>query len=128
MSGVDPLFAFHKLNAVGQKKAQDLAISFDVMLRDIEQISPLGGREGAIVRSRLEEACFYAKKAMALQAVNQVEEGTAANELELRAQAAFERYNEQGPNPWKTYDGKDVPRWPALTDQVRAKWRAAVSS
>lgn len=41
------------------------------------------------------------------------------------AEEMFNAYNEQGPNPWKTYDGKDVPRWDSLNDQVRAKWKAA---
>lgn len=40
------------------------------------------------------------------------------------AEALFIAYNEQGPNPWKTWDGKDVPRWPALSAQVVEKWRA----
>jgi hypothetical protein len=40
------------------------------------------------------------------------------------AEQLFNAYNEQGPNPWKTWDGKDVPRWDAINDQVRAKWRA----
>lgn len=46
-------------------------------------------------------------------------------EIEKLARSMFDGYNEQGPNPWKTFDGRDVPRWDALNDQVRAKWRAA---
>lgn len=41
------------------------------------------------------------------------------------AEAMFNAYNAEGPNPWKTWDGKDVPRWPELNDQVRGKWAAA---
>jgi hypothetical protein len=41
------------------------------------------------------------------------------------AEKMFNAYNEQGPNPWKTFDGRDVPRWDAINDQVRAKWNAA---
>jgi hypothetical protein len=41
------------------------------------------------------------------------------------ARAMFDAYNEQGPNPWKTFDGRDVPRWDELNDQVRSKWEAA---
>lgn len=41
------------------------------------------------------------------------------------AEHMFNAYNEQGPNPWKTFDGRDVPRWAELNDQVRAKWVAA---
>lgn len=37
----------------------------------------------------------------------------------------FNAYNQEGPNPWKTWDGKDVPRWNDLNDQVRGKWIAA---
>lgn len=46
------------------------------------------------------------------------------DELEKVAIKFFNAYNEQGPNPWKTFDGRDVPRWEQLNDQVRAKWRA----
>ena len=49
----------------------------------------------------------------------------ASVETEDIARRMFEAYNAQGPNPWKTWDGKDVPRWPELNDQVREKWMAA---
>lgn len=45
--------------------------------------------------------------------------------VEALARMMFDAYNEQGPNPWKTFDGRDVPRWEQLNDQVRAKWIAA---
>lgn len=51
-----------------------------------------------------------------------------AEQHEQRAERMFNAYNEQGPNPWKTFDGRDVPRWPDLTDQVRAKWVAAATA
>lgn len=41
------------------------------------------------------------------------------------AREIFDAYNAQGPNPWKTFDGRDVPRWDGLNEQVRAKWCAA---
>lgn len=44
----------------------------------------------------------------------------------LIAQQLFDAYNEKGPNPWKTHDGKDVPRWDALGAQVQGKWVAVV--
>lgn len=48
------------------------------------------------------------------------------------AEHLFNAHNSQGPNPWKTWDGKVVPVWAELNDQVRAKWlavaRAAQSS
>lgn len=66
------LFDFHKLNENGQNKAKAIAESFDNLLTEIEPLVSGGGvRELAIVRTKLEEACFYAKKAMALNANNQ---------------------------------------------------------
>lgn len=47
--------------------------------------------------------------------------------LEEVARTMFDAYNAQGPNPNKTWDGKDVPPWEALNDQVRGKWKAAAS-
>lgn len=44
---------------------------------------------------------------------------------QMLAQKMFDAYNQEGPNPWKTFDGRDVPRWEALSDQVRGKWIAA---
>jgi hypothetical protein len=41
------------------------------------------------------------------------------------ARKMFEAYNAQGPNPNKTWDGKDVPAWEDLGEQVRGKWMAA---
>lgn len=46
-------------------------------------------------------------------------------DYESMAHAMFDAYNEQGPNPWKTHDGRAVPRWQELNDQVRGKWEAA---
>lgn len=45
--------------------------------------------------------------------------------IEDMAIKLFEAYNDEGPNPWKTFDGRQVPYWPELSDQVRAKWRAS---
>lgn len=49
-----------------------------------------------------------------------------ANEASVAelAQQLFNAYNNRGPNPWKTWDGKPVPLWDALSDQVRMKWTA----
>lgn len=38
-------------------------------------------------------------------------------------QIAFEAYSES--KDWKTYDGKDIPQWGALTDDVRVGWELA---
>lgn len=44
---------------------------------------------------------------------------------EARARLMFAAYNAEGPNPNKTFDGRDVPPWEGLNDQVRGKWIAA---
>lgn len=44
------------------------------------------------------------------------------------AQKMFQAYNDQGPNPWKTFDGRSVPTWDQISDQVRAKWIAAAEA
>lgn len=43
------------------------------------------------------------------------------------AEKMFNAYNEVG-TPWKTFDGRDVPRWPDINDAVRAKWTAAATT
>lgn len=69
---MDSLFTVHKLNENGMKKAQVIAEKFDQLLRDIldARIELNAGREIALVRTHLEQACFYAKKAMAKQHEN----------------------------------------------------------
>lgn len=41
------------------------------------------------------------------------------------AKRMFNAYNEAGPTPWVTFDGRPVPKWEDLNDSVRAKWEAA---
>lgn len=57
-------FDFHILNEVGKHKALQIANYFDCTLESIKQICP-EGRELAITKTNLEQACFFAKKAMA---------------------------------------------------------------
>lgn len=64
----------------------------------------------------------------ALQAQVVKPRALSSEEREAVSRKAFDAYNEQGPNPWKTWDGKDVPRWEQLNDQVRAKWHAAAKT
>jgi hypothetical protein len=66
----DPLFRVHKLNDAGLSKAQQIAESFDALLNSLTAICP-AGREWAIVRTKLEEAAFFAKKSMANVEENQ---------------------------------------------------------
>ena len=77
---MDSIFQVHMLNNLGKAKANDLAEAFDELLGvvtgivnadNIANVGNKGARELAIVRTKLEEACFFAKKAMANQIVNQ---------------------------------------------------------
>ena len=66
----DPLFQVHRLNEEGLKKAAEIAVVFDTCLNSIVSMCP-PGRELAIVKNNLEQACFFAKKAMANDPNNQ---------------------------------------------------------
>ena len=57
-------FAVHMLTDEGKIKARGIAEAFDGLLSALTSLAP-DGREMAIVRTKLEEACFFAKKAMA---------------------------------------------------------------
>ena len=67
---MNSLFGVHKLNAVGLVKAKKIAEAFDALL---EEVLPFchGSRESAIMKTKLEEACFFAKKSMAVDSMNQ---------------------------------------------------------
>jgi hypothetical protein len=67
---IRPEFQFHKLNAEGIASAQDIAYLFTELLNALEPYIG-AGREAAIVRTKLEEASFFAKKGMATQKGNQ---------------------------------------------------------
>lgn len=57
-------FTFHRLNDVGIAKAQQIAQAYDALLSSLLQTCP-EGRELALARTKLEESCFFAKKAVA---------------------------------------------------------------
>jgi hypothetical protein len=57
-------FATHMLNDDGKTKAGFIAKTFDDALYALSTVCP-EGREMALVRTKLEEASFFAKKAMA---------------------------------------------------------------
>jgi hypothetical protein len=61
---IDPLFEVHRLNESGIEKATHLAEIFNTLLNEIRPLVP-EGREWSIVKAKLEEACFYAKKGLA---------------------------------------------------------------
>lgn len=66
-------FGFHKLNPLGQSKAQDIQAVYELLLAKLEYL--IGDakycREFSIAKTKLEEACFYSKKAMAIHKENQ---------------------------------------------------------
>lgn len=69
---MNPEFAVHMLNGEGIAKARKLAEVFDTHLDEVSKLCP-PGREFSIVKTKLEEACFFAKKAIAAHPSNQVE-------------------------------------------------------
>lgn len=67
---MDQLFEVHMLNETGKGKARLIAESFDALLTDLSDLCGVC-REMSIVKTKLEEACFFAKKSMANQPENQ---------------------------------------------------------
>lgn len=57
-------FEVHMLNALGKEQANRIAETFDTCLNALLAYCP-EGRYMSIVRTKLEEASFFAKKAMA---------------------------------------------------------------
>lgn len=70
---MDQLFATHKLNKDGMEKALKIAYIFTNALHELEQLC-MEGREWSICKTKLEEASFFAKKAMAINPANQLQE------------------------------------------------------
>jgi hypothetical protein len=69
---VNPLFQTHQLNAGGVVITKNVREDFDALLTNLEKLGALHGREGAIVKTKLEEACFFAIKAVCLFEGNQM--------------------------------------------------------
>jgi hypothetical protein len=63
---MNELFTGHLLNEKGFARVQDIGRAFDTLLKVVEAAVP-EGRQLSIVRTKLEEACFYAKKGVANQ-------------------------------------------------------------
>jgi len=72
--GIRPEFDVHILNPEGISRARRIAQSFSGLLDELEHLCGTDGREMAIVRTKLQEAAFYAKRAMAVRPENQVSE------------------------------------------------------
>jgi len=67
---MSPLFRVHRLNEVGLRKAEAIAEVFNRCLFDLQSVCA-EGREFSIVKTKLEEAAFFAKKSMANVRENQ---------------------------------------------------------
>lgn len=68
---VRPEFTVHRLNGEGMARAEIIAMAFSDLLGTLEMLCGPVGREMAVVRTKLEEASFFAKKAMASRRENQ---------------------------------------------------------
>ena len=69
---MNELFKFHKLNKKGQERAKDMAERFSLLVGGFEvDFGIKDCREWSVAKTKLEEACFFAKKAMAVQIENQ---------------------------------------------------------
>lgn len=63
-------FRVHTLNDIGISKTRIIASLFDSLLNQLKSCCP-EGRELSLVKTKLEEACFFAKKAIAGDISNQ---------------------------------------------------------
>lgn len=61
---INPLFSTVKLSVEGVTKVGYLREDFSRLLEDIESVLPGNSREISIMRTKLEEASFYAVKAL----------------------------------------------------------------
>ena len=62
---MNPEFEVHVLSKHGLERAVSIAESFDILLKSLMVMCP-HCREFSIAKTKLEEACFFAKKAMAI--------------------------------------------------------------
>lgn len=68
---MDALFKSHKLTPAGQGQVEHVKLSFDMLLDSIKLNIAGSGRYEAMVKTKLEEACMMAVKAVAVQPSNQ---------------------------------------------------------
>jgi len=69
---VRPEFGVHLLNEDGIKRAKEMAHRFSDLVAWLEMSGVcVQSRELSLAKTKLEEACFFAKKAMATNLVNQ---------------------------------------------------------
>lgn len=63
-------FKVHRLNEDGLRKAEALADAFSQCLETVEKLVP-PGRERSLVVTKMQEACFFAKRGIAVNPENQ---------------------------------------------------------
>lgn len=68
-------FKTHQLNEAGMAKAEEIGATFTAALDKLEAICGKDGREMALVRTHLQDASFYAKRAVAVRPENQKSSG-----------------------------------------------------
>ena len=68
---INPEFETYTLNGRGKDYATYIRKKFNDFLNDLLLVIPEGGRETAIVKTKLEEASFFAMKAMSKDQSNQ---------------------------------------------------------
>lgn len=66
-------FSVHILSDEGVEKAKRIASLFTLLLDGLEEACGDDGRDMAIVRTKLQEAAFFARRAMAVREENQTE-------------------------------------------------------
>lgn len=67
---IRPEFQVHMLNESGKQKALEIAKTFSAVL-DVMEMKGVTGRDLTLVKTKLEEACFVAKRGMASLPENQ---------------------------------------------------------
>ena len=65
-----PEFQVHMLNEQGKAKARQIAESFSRLLDELESVCP-PCRETSVMKTKLEESSYFAKRSMAQQPENQ---------------------------------------------------------
>ena len=70
VKNVNPEFETHKLNVRGVEMVNFLSEKFNDLLNEVQFVLSPEGREIEIVRQKLEEACFFARKGASKQPEN----------------------------------------------------------
>ena len=69
-------FQVHHLNETGMTKAVEIADIFSDCLEEVEKLLPEKCRGKSLVVTKLQEACFFAKREIALDPANCTDEPT----------------------------------------------------